>query len=617
MADFKDFIDALEGDEFSEKPVTIEQFVTDKNYLGLPPLSQYQYQMIRAMTQIYKRETLHKIYGAEEGEKIFKQNCSEVILQLGKGSGKDYTSTIACAYVVHLLLCLTEPAKYYGKPPGDAIDIINIAINAVQANRVFFKGFNQRIQRSPWFQGKYIAKANMVEFDKSVTVHSGHSESEAWEGYNVLVIILDEIAGFELESTTGHAQAKTASAIYKMYRASVNSRFPDFGKVILLSFPRFKMDYIQQKYNEAIAEKETIVRHHRFKVDPDLPDGIEGNEFEIEWEEDHIVSYKMPKMFALKRPTWDINPTRKIEDFTPDFYTDPTDALSRFACMPPDATDAFFKNRAVIEKAFANPKQGVDSYGRFDDDFRPDPDKQYFIHVDLAQKHDHCAVAMSHVDGWVTMKIGEKYKEAAPRVIVDAVRYWTPTASKSVDFTEVKDYILSLRQRGFNLKMVTFDRWNSHDMMQQLKANGINSELLSVAKKHYEDMSLTLTEERLHGPRIQLLIDELLQLRIVKDKVDHPRKGSKDLSDAVCGAVYNAIALTPPDMDKEVEIYSYSGVFSSEIDQLRRESDERLKKDKVISHPDKRTMPDNLRDFMGIYGEDDEDEFPIDSMRVL
>ena len=617
MADFKDFIDALEGDEFSEKPVTIEQFVTDKNYLGLPPLSSYQYQMIRAMTQIYKRETLHKLYGPEEGEKIFKQNCSEVILQLGKGSGKDYTSTIACAYVVHLLLCLTEPAKYYGKPPGDAIDIINIAINAVQANRVFFKGFNQRIQRSPWFQGKYIAKANMVEFDKSVTVHSGHSESEAWEGYNVLVIILDEISGFELESTTGHAQAKTASAIYKMYRASVNSRFPDFGKVILLSFPRFKMDYIQQKYNEAIAEKETIVRHHRFKVDPDLPDGIEGNEFEIEWEEDHIVSYKMPKMFALKRPTWDINPTRKIEDFTPDFYTDPTDALSRFACMPPDATDAFFKNRAVIEKAFANPKQGVDSYGRFDDDFRPDPDKHYYVHVDLAQKHDHCAVAMSHVDGWVTMKIGDKYKEAAPRIVVDAVRYWTPTASKSVDFTEVKDYILSLRQRGFNLKMVTFDRWNSHDMMQQLKASGINSELLSVAKKHYEDMSLTLTEERLHGPKIQLLIDELLQLRIVKDKVDHPRKGSKDLSDAVCGAVYNAIALTPPDMDKEVEIYSYSGVFSSEIDQLRRESDERLKKNKVISHPDKRTMPDNLKDFMGMHEDDDEDEFPIDSMRVL
>ena len=613
MTDFDVFLDALEGDEFDEKPAPLEEFVTSKNYLGLPPLSDYQYQMIRASTQIYKQETLHKLYGEVEGEKIWKQTCSEVILQLGKGSGKDYTSTIACAYMVHLLLCLADPARYYGKPPGDAIDIINIAINAIQANRVFFKGFNQRIEKSPWFQGKYIAKANMVEFDKSVTVHSGHSEREAWEGYNVLVVILDEISGFELESTSGHDQAKTASAIYKMYRASVNSRFPDFGKVILLSFPRFKNDYIQQKYNEAVAEKETVIRHHKFKVDPDLPDGTEGNEFEMEWEEDHIISYKVPRMYALKRPTWEINPTRTIDDFTIDFYTDPTDALSRFACMPPDATDAFFKNRAVIEKAFSNPKLNVDSYGRFDDEFKPKEDVKYFMHVDLAQKHDHCAVALAHVDGWVTMKIGDQYKQAAPRVIVDAVRFWTPTASKSVDFTEVKDYITSVRDRGFNLKMVTFDRWNSHDMMQQLGVHGIKTEILSVAKKHYEDMSLCLTEERLHGPKIQILIDELLQLRIMKDKVDHPRKGSKDLSDAVCGAVYNSISLTPPDQDKEVEIYTYSGVFAGELAQLKAESDARLKN--TIRIPDRKVMPQDIRDFF----DDDDSEYKniVDNFKIL
>jgi hypothetical protein len=613
--DFSAFTQALEADEFEERPVTLEQFVTDKNFLGLPPLSEYQYQMLRASTQIYKQDTLIKLYGEDEGKKIFKQTCHEIILQLGKGSGKDYTSTIACAYVVYLLLCLRDPATYFGKPSGDAIDIINIAINAVQANRVFFKGFNQRITKSPWFQGKYIPKANMVEFDKSITVHSGHSESEAWEGYNVLIIILDEISGFELESTSGHSQAKTASSIYKMYKGSVTSRFPDFGKVILLSFPRFKMDYIQQKYNEAIAEKEIVLRHHKFKVDPDLPDGTTGNEFEVEWEEDHIVSYKLPRVFALKRPTWEINPTRKIEDFTEAFYTDPTDALSRFACMPPDATDAFFKNRAVIEKAFSNPRLNVDEYGRFRDEFKPDPEKMYFVHVDLAQKHDHCAVALSHVDSWVTMKIGEQYKEAAPRIVVDAVRFWTPTASKSVDFTDVKDYIISLRERGFNLKMVTFDRWNSHDMMQQLKAHGIKTELLSVAKKHYEDMSLCITEERVLGPQIQLLIDELLQLRIMKDRVDHPRKGSKDLSDAVCGSIYNSMSLTPRDMNKEVEIYTYSGVFAEELDQLKQESDARLENNKTIRIPEKREMPTNLREFMGI--EDDEDEFPIDSMRIL
>ena len=615
MTDFDVFLDALSGDEFEEKPVSLEQFVTDKAYLGLPPLSDNQYIMLKAQTQIYKQDTLINIYGEDEGRKIFKQTCNEIILQLGKGSGKDYTSTIGCAYIVYLLLCLKDPAVYYGKPPGDAIDIINIAINAQQANRVFFKGFKQRLEKSPWFQGRYVDKANMVEFDKEITVHSGHSESEAWEGYNVLVVILDEISGFELESTSGHAQAKTASSIYRMYKASVTSRFPDFGKIILLSFPRFKNDYIQQRYNDVVAEKEVVIHHKMLRVDPDLPEGTKGNEFEIEWEEDHIISYKMPKIFALKRPTWEINPTRKIEDFTEAFYTDAVDALSRFACMPPDATDAFFKNRAVIEKAFSNPRLNVDDYGRFDDTFQPDPEKTYFMHVDLAQKHDHCAVALAHVDGWVTMKIGESYKQAAPRVVVDAVRFWTPTSSKSVDFTEVKDYITTVRERGFNLKLVTFDRWNSHDMMQQLGVHGIKTEILSVAKKHYEDMSLVLTEERLHGPRIQLLVDELLQLRIVKDKVDHPRKGSKDLSDAVCGSVYNAIALTPPDSDKEVEIYTYAGVFGDELEQLKNESDARLNRNNTIKLPEKKEVPSGLRDFLGL--DDEEDQMRVDSMRIL
>ena len=82
MSEFNDFLDALSGDEFFEKPVTLEQFVTDKKYLGLPPLSELQYQAIRASTQIYKRETLHRLYGEAEGEKIWKQTCSEVILQL-------------------------------------------------------------------------------------------------------------------------------------------------------------------------------------------------------------------------------------------------------------------------------------------------------------------------------------------------------------------------------------------------------------------------------------------------------------------------------------------------------------------------------------------------------
>jgi len=588
---FNDIIDLLDGEEFDERPVDLQTFVTSPDYLGLPPLSEYQYTLIEKSSQIYKESTLKKLFGEEEGTRKFKQTCNEVIAQLGKGSGKDYCSTIAVSYIVYLLLCLKDPANYYGKPPGDSIDILNIAINAQQANNVFFKGFKTRVTRSAWFDGKYTEKASEIKFDKNITVHSGHSEREAFEGYNVITVILDEIAGFAIENTTGHDQAKTADAIYEMYRASVMSRFPDYGKVILLSFPRFKNDPIQKFYESVIAEKETIIQSKLLKIDDDLPDGTEGNEIVVEWEEDHIKSYLYPKTYALKRPTWDVNPTKKIEDFKVDFYRNPLDALGRFACMPPEMVDAFFKSREKIEKAFCKLPLAVDQFGRLEEWFKPETDKLYFIHVDLAQKHDHCAVTMAHVDRWVNVKVTNDYSQPAPIVHIDAIRYWTPTPDKSVDFTEVKDYILALKTRGFNIRLCTFDRWNSHDMMQQLKQYNINTEILSVAKKHYDDLAMVVLEERITGPNIKLLIDELLQLKILKDKVDHPRKGSKDLADSACGAVFNAISNTRPDINQEIRIHNYESMsFESDMSQADGEVEHRQN---VIRAP---RMPEHLRE---------------------
>ena len=59
-------------------------------------------------------------------------------------------------------------------------------------------------------------------------------------------------------------------------------------------------------------------------------------------------------------------------------------------------------------------------------------------------------------------------------------------------------------------------------------------------------------------PAIELLFDELTQLKIMKnDRVDHPRKKSKDLADAVCGAIFGAISHTPKDNNAEIDIHTF------------------------------------------------------------
>jgi hypothetical protein len=586
---FNDFFEALKNENFAELPVDAKTFVEGEAYLGQPPLSQVQYDIVEAMSQIYKKEDLVDLMGSVEGEKYYKKYTkNEIILQLGKGSGKDFTSTVACSYIVYKLLCLKDPARYFGKPSGDAIDIINVAINAQQAKNVFFKGFKSKIERSPWFAGKFYAKADSIEFDHAITVYSGHSERESHEGLNLILAVLDEISGFAQEIGTGNDQGKTADNIYKAFRASVDSRFPDLGKVALLSFPRFPGDFISQRYDAVIADKDVVTKTHKFIMNPDLPEEAEGNSFEISWEEDSILNYKFPGMFALKRPTWVVNPTRSVEDFKLAFYTDLGDAMQRFACVPSFSSDAFFKQREKVQSAMTirNP---IDQFKRFDETFKPDPNKKYYVHADLAQKHDKCAVAIAHVEKWVSVQVMKDYEQVVPVVIVDAVAWWEPKKEGPVNLSEVKQWIQNLRRQGFDLGMVSFDRWQSFDIQNELKSVGIKTETVSVAKKHYEDMAMLIYEDRVAMPMIDLLFEELTELKIMKgNRVDHPRKSSKDLADAVCGAIFGAISHTPRDLNLEVEVHTWSDATKM----ANRERQDLLESNR------KEEMSNDVRDFL-------------------
>ncbi len=476
---------------------------------------------------------------------------------VSSNSGKDLLSTIAVSYVVYKLLCLKDPARYYGKPSGDAIDIINIAINAQQARNVFFKGLKNKISQSPWFAGKYNDTQESIAFIKSVTAYSGHSERESHEGLNLIMAVLDEISGFG-EASALNEQGKSAQNIYDAFRASVDSRFPDgIGCVALLSFPRHREDFITTKYNEAIAQKDVVVRKHQYIINEELPPS-EDNTFEIEWEEDHIKTYVLPDIWAIRRPSWDVNPTRHIDNYKNAFFRNKIDALQRFACMPSDISkDSFFRSIDKIETAMAirNP---VDRTRRIEESWKPDPNVTYYVHADLAQKQDKCAVAVAHVEKWTNIEGPHGYKETVPFVVVDMLAWWEPKVEGPVDLSEVKRWIINLRSRGLNIGYVSFDRWGSFDLIRELKDRGFNSDTLSVAKKHYEDFAMMLYEERVLIPKDDTLYDEMLALKVIKNKVDHPRKSSKDLSDAVTGAIYNAISKTPRNVNQVVEVHTWA-----------------------------------------------------------
>jgi len=188
---------------------------------------------------------------------------------------------------------------------------------------------------------------------------------------------------------------------------------------------------------------------------------------------------------------------------------------------------------------------------------RLNPKAPRFIHVDIGLTNDALGIAMGHVAGQMkTERIdaeGNLSTVLNPFIVMDFMLRVRAPAGGEVDLSKVRAFILYIK-RMFPLCRVTFDQYQSSDSIQILKKSHIDAAHQSVDK--FEDAYITLRsahfDRRIAIYNYEPYIDEVLDLeRIIKDrgrhKVDHPKKatkggiGSKDVSDAVAGVVWQCI----------------------------------------------------------------------------
>lgn len=576
---YSDFLDVLDPSSniWEEVPVPLEEFIYSKEYLNHPPLSEVQMDIAHSMSQILKKETLDELYDEKTATHLWNITKKDLFLLLSKGSGKNTITQIAFLYIIYQLLCMRSPQEYYSKPLDDNIDIVNMATNARQAVNGFFNKFKAMVKSCRWFDGRWQERTNDLRFDKFVTLHSLHSRPESAEALNIIACCLDEIDSPDLDGEN----------MYNYLSGTVTSRYPQLGKVACLSFARSNEGFIMNHYNDSVAEKIVHEKSHKYKLNNDLPDGMEENEFTIRWTEDEVISYKYDNVLALKYPAYVVNPMMKLEDYKMPCYQNIDDAMMRFFAVAPNAeNDAFFKNHVKLEAAMANHNGWNQKTEEFE--ITNDYKNQYFVHVDLAKKIDRAAIAMGHVDRYVQLDLGAEQLSPSPVVKIDLLRYWAPTSTQEVDFAEVRDFIIDLNKR-FNVRKVTFDQWGAHQMVEHLIAAGVNAEKFSLSVPEYNELRLTIGEQRLEAPEDPELIKEMKNLIVNKvGKIDHKPGYHNDLTEAVCGATVHCVRSATG--MAEVEILTMADL-NDKLEQSKHYQDA-LVQDKV------KNMPDEMKSFI-------------------
>jgi len=481
---------------FAQDPVDLETFLYDPSYLNLSiRLSVPQLEFVSSLSNIFE-PPLH----------------TEGVLQAGQGSGKDTCSIFINLRIIYLLQCLKSPQRYFSMDENSFIDSINVAPNADLAKNIYFMTLYNIVKNAPLFQegSPYYIKnkmtANMVTFPKNVRLLSGNSENESWQGYTPILIVLDEIDAFKSSQELRRSKSlrsEGAEGIYDTAKALVQSRFPGVGKVISLSWPRFKGSFIQKRF---VAGKKELRTYVSCTDDGD------------------------------PHATWEFNPSKKKADFQ-DFYdTDPVLAKARFECDPPFARDAFIKDPLPVLRAFdaeinietdevewmgLKPIREVEAL---------DKKHKYFIHVDLGLSHSNAALGIAH--------------KGDEGIVLDLVETWIPELNKEINFKEIEQFIIRLKTDGYKIVSVTYDNYQSISSLQELQNRNIPAKYKSIGRTReaYDTLKDLIYQEKLDGYFDKDVIEELLGLDLVYGDRIEPRPGmKKDRADAVAGAVHGVL----------------------------------------------------------------------------
>lgn len=474
-------------------------------------------------------------------------------------SGKDTVVRLGITRIASLLNHLKSPQGYFNMPSSDPIHCLNVATTAPQARRAFFDPMKQLFKSNKHMASMFYGDdpadgANQIRLQNDVYIISGNSMAESQEGLNLIAGVADEISAFkvaeEFRDKGSVRENRGAEGIVSFLRSSASSRFPETYKVVQISFPRFDNDAIEKA----------------------IKTGRESNKANGD---------KSTWYVSGPHATWEVKPTVTKANFQEHYDEDPDKAAAMYECKPPKSSNAFIRDEAAIDAAFSesitnpieveyywgNPPQeaigadlmpldadaGWQVQFRFSDDLRPIDGALYCLHGDLAVKGDRAGIAMSHVKEYSSYGNEE---DERPIIKNDFVFSFQADLSdkehpREVQIRWYRQLIYELIDRGFEIDTVTFDQFQSFDMIQTLNMYGIDSGLLSLDRndKVYQTFKDVILDRRLIGYRADTLEDfedpraafELKRLRRVGRKVDHLPGQSKDEADALAGSVFNAM----------------------------------------------------------------------------
>jgi len=428
----------------------------------------------------------------------------ELVLALGRRSGKTSLSGIFASYEVYRLLNLYNPQQYYGLPNGNRIQIISVATDKDQAG-ILFNEVTTHLAKCEYFRS-HIANntqshiqfrtpydierfgptarhqnGKFVSFNGKATLRVTFKSciAKGLRGSGNIVVIMDEMAHYQDQ---GQSSAKdiydavtpsTAAFSPKgedgmPMKKSSGETYPVESRVITISSPLNKSGKFYDLFHLAMSRGP-------------------GSE----------------NILAIQAPTWEINPTLPASYYVQKYHADPAVFMTEHGAQFSDRV------RGWIERE-------VDLMECVDPNLRPlligTPRYPYQMGIDIGLMGDGTAIVITCAVGGKIILVYHEYWQAGIDWRVSNPHlgnHFTTDYCKllgnveRLDFDEIANCIWTLTKR-FHITDGLFDRWNGIPLEQALLKKG-----LTQFKSEYFQRELS---SRIYQNTKMLMFDKSLRL---------------------------------------------------------------------------------------------------------
>jgi len=424
----------------------------------------------------------------KEGKTTYKgqKKYRELVINAGMKGGKTPLAGFINCWEEYELFKMGDPAKHYGFLPGKEIYILNVAVNADQAQMTIFAEIKARVQNSHYYRlhRPVDSSESQYTFSNNVVIRSGHSNSSSLVGKTAKVVDFDELARF-----IDKGGKYSADRVYYSLIRSVEP-FKEDGRLVDISSPLFQDDMICRLYDS---------------------------------------SKEIDNMLGFWLPTWEMNPNLAFDSphLQSELKKNPEAFWRDFGARPSAGSEAYYKTPDKVDDCIlrSNKESPVDNQGRLKEWFKGKPEALYIMHADPSVRNDAYGLAMGHREG--------------DKMIIDLVTRFVPPPGGEIDLTEVKAFIVHLLERKFKIKIFSYDTWQAAHISQELEHRGVTVKNKCIQKTEHDFLKEQIYSGNVIIPKNEVLATELKNLILIRgDKINHPPSGSKDLADAVAGVCH-------------------------------------------------------------------------------